>query len=170
MFGMMALGGAEIVGAVGFAAIVGLGMADGITEGEAELGGMAAGGFFPLGFGGEAVAIGEPVDIIDAKVDVACTIDGGVGFVGVVGGGEMMLFAEGVSPFGHFEPRDHLDGVRGSRRLAFWEIGVAMVDGPVSALIPERFSDEIFTEEKSVDVDRVNGGVLVGVGGVTHLE
>ena len=50
MFGVMALGGAEIVGAVGFAAIVGLGMADGITEGEAEMGGMAAGGFFPFSF------------------------------------------------------------------------------------------------------------------------
>ena len=170
MFGVVPVGGAEVVGAVGFAAIVGLGMADGITEGEAELGGMAAGGFFPLGFGGEAVAIGEPVDILEAKVEVACAVDGGVGFVGVVGGGEMVLFAEGVDPFGHFVPRDHLDGVRGSRRLAFWEIGVAVVDGPVSALIPESFSDEIFTKEKSVDMDGVNGGVLVGIGGVAHLE
>ena len=153
MFGVIALGGAEIVGAVGFAAIVGLGMADGITEGEAEMGGMAAGGFFPLGFGGEAVAIGEPVDILEAKVEVACAVDSGVGFVGVVGWGEMVLFTEGVDPFGHFVPRDHLDGVRGGGGFALWEIGVAVVDGPVSALIPERFSDEIFTEEKSVDVD-----------------
>ena len=153
MFGVVALGGAEIVGAVGFAAIVGLGMADGITEGEAEMGGMAAGGFFPLGFGGEAVAIGEPVDILEAKVEVACAVDSGVGFVGVGGWGEMVLFTEGVDPFGHFVPRDHLDGVRGGGGFAFWEIGVAVVDGPVSALIPERFSDEIFTEEKSVDVD-----------------
>lgn len=170
MFGVMAVGEAEIVGAVGFTAIVGLGMADGITEGEAEMGGMAAGGFFPLGFGGETVAIGEPVDIFEAKVDVSCAIDGGVGFVGVVGGGEMVLFAEGVDPFGHFVPGDHLDGVRGGGGFAFWEIGVAVVDGPVSALIPESFSDEIFTKEKSVDMDGVNGGVLVGIGGVAHLE